>query len=227
MTEMISVGEAIARTLEQYGVTTLYGVISIHNLPVADAIGQRGNIRFVAARGEAGAVTMADAHGRFSGLGVALTSTGAGAGNAVGALVEALNASTPVIHLTGQVEKAWLDADTGFIHETRDQLTFLRASSKRAWRVMNANQAVAILHRAIQEAQTPPCGPVSIEIPIDIQSSLIPASLVTTVPAPAAAPAPRESLIDALWARLCQARQPLLWLGGGALAASAAVKNAG
>lgn len=225
MTEMISVGEAIARTLEQYGVTTLYGVISIHNLPVADAIGQRGNIRFVAARGEAGAVTMADAHGRFSGLGVALTSTGAGAGNAVGALVEALNASTPMIHLTGQVEKAWLDADTGFIHETRDQLTFLRASSKRAWRVMNANQAVAILHRAIQEAQTPPCGPVSIEIPIDIQSSLIPASLVTAVPAPAAAPAPRESLIDALWARLCQARQPLLWLGGGALAASAAVKT--
>ncbi len=46
--------------------------------------GQRDKIRFVPARGEAGAVTMADAHGRFSGLGVALTSTGAGAGNAVG-----------------------------------------------------------------------------------------------------------------------------------------------
>nr|VUD34175.1 thiamine pyrophosphate enzyme [Raoultella sp. NCTC 9187] len=69
------------------------GVISIHNLPIADAVGQRGNIRFVPARGEAGSVTMADAHGRFSGLGVALTSTGAGAGNAVGALVEAMNAA--------------------------------------------------------------------------------------------------------------------------------------
>jgi acetolactate synthase-1/2/3 large subunit len=117
---------------------------------------------------------MADAHGRFSGLGVALTSTGAGAGNAVGALVEAMNAGTPLLHLTGQVEKAWLDADTGFIHETRDQLTFLKASSKRAYRISNANQAVAILHKAIQEAQTPPCGPVSVEIPIDIQSAKIP-----------------------------------------------------
>ncbi|VFS84162.1 Predicted dinucleotide-utilizing enzyme [Raoultella terrigena] len=96
---------------------------------------------------------MADAHGRFSGLGVALTSTGAGAGNAVGALVEAMNACTPLLHLTGQVEKTWLDADTGFIHETRDQLTFLKASSKRAYRISNASQALAILHKAIQEAQ--------------------------------------------------------------------------
>lgn len=67
------------------------------------------------------------------------------------------------------VEKARLDADTGFIHETRDQLTFLKASSKRAYRISNANRAIAILHKAIQEAQTPPCGPVSVEIPIDIQ----------------------------------------------------------
>ena len=103
MSEMITVGEAIARTLEQYNVEAIYGVISIHNLPIADAVGQRGNIRFVPARGEAGSVTMADAHGRFSGLGVALTSTGAGAGNAVGALVEAMNACTPLLHLTGQV----------------------------------------------------------------------------------------------------------------------------
>mgnify|MGYP000496753036 FL=1 len=75
MSEMITVGDAIARTLEQYHVEAIYGVISIHNLPIADAVGQREKIRFVPARGEAGSVTRADAHGRFSGLGVALTST--------------------------------------------------------------------------------------------------------------------------------------------------------
>ncbi|MGP0867276.1 thiamine pyrophosphate-binding protein, partial [Serratia sp. CY76356] len=73
MSDKITVGEAIARTLEQYAVSAMYGIISIHNLPIADAVGQRDKIRFVPARGEAGAVTMADAHGRFSGLGVALT----------------------------------------------------------------------------------------------------------------------------------------------------------
>lgn len=223
MSDMITVGEAIARTLELYGVDTMYGVISIHNLPVADAVGQRGKMRFVPARGEAGAVTMADAHGRFSGLGVALTSTGAGAGNAVGALVEALNAGSPLLHITGQVEKAWLDADTGFIHETRDQLGYLRASSKRAYRISNPNQAVAIVQRAIQEAQTPPCGPVSVEIPIDIQGSKIPAALVTAPVAPLPAPRLDEQALERLWQRLNAAKKPLLWVGGGALNGSDAV----
>ncbi len=225
MSEMITVGEAIARTLEQYNVEAIYGVISIHNLPVADAIGQRGNIRFIPARGEAGSVTMADAHGRFSGLGVALTSTGAGAGNAVGALVEAMNAGTPLLHLTGQVEKTWLDADTGFIHETRDQLTFLKACSKRAYRISNANQAIAILHKAIQEARTPPCGPVSVEIPIDIQGTSIPLALVTSPLNIAPAAPVAQATVDTLWAQLRQAKQPLLWLGGGAIGSEAAVKK--
>jgi acetolactate synthase-1/2/3 large subunit len=156
---------------------------------------------------------------------LALTSTGAGAGNAVGALVEAMNACTPLLHLTGQVEKAWLDADTGFIHETRDQLTFLKASSKRAYRISNANQAMAILHKAIQEAQTPPCGPVSVEIPIDIQGAKIPLSLVTSPVRPATPAAPDAATVDALWAQLKHAKQPLLWLGGGALASAQAVKT--
>lgn len=225
MSETITVGEALARTLEQYGVTTLYGIISIHNLPIADAIGQRGKLHFVPARGEAGAVTMADAHGRFSGLGVALTSTGAGAGNAVGALLEAMNAGTPLLHLTGQVEKAWLDADSGFIHEARDQLGFLRASSKAALRVHSPQQAVAVVHRAIQLAQTPPCGPVSVEIPIDIQNSQIPVTLVTAAVGPLSPPAAPDRVINDLAERIRGARRPLLWVGGGALGCEAAVSR--
>lgn len=80
----ITVGEAVARTLEAYAVSAVYGVISIHNLPIADAIGQRQRVRFVPSRGEAGAVTMADGHTRVGDLGVALTSTGAGAGTGAG-----------------------------------------------------------------------------------------------------------------------------------------------
>ena len=56
MSDKITVGEAIARTLEQYAVSAMYGIISIHNLPIADAVGQRDKIRFVPARGEAGGV---------------------------------------------------------------------------------------------------------------------------------------------------------------------------
>ncbi|AGP45903.1 Acetolactate synthase isozyme 1 large subunit [Serratia plymuthica] len=225
MSDKITVGEAIARTLEQYGVSAMYGIISIHNLPIADAVGQRGKIRFVPARGEAGAVTMADAHGRFSGLGVALTSTGAGAGNAVGAMIEALNANTPLLHITGQVEKAWLDADAGFIHETRDQLGFLRACSKRAYRVNSPEQAVAVIQRAILDAQTLPCGPVAVEIPIDIQSSLVSRSVLSRPLAPAPLPPADDEAVERLYQRVKSAKRPLLWLGGGALACGDAVRK--
>ncbi|HBH6951918.1 TPA: thiamine pyrophosphate-binding protein [Serratia marcescens] len=225
MSDKITVGEAIARTLEQYAVSAMYGIISIHNLPIADAVGQRDKIRFVPARGEAGAVTMADAHGRFSGLGVALTSTGAGAGNAVGAMIEALNANTPLLHITGQVEKAYLDADAGFIHETRDQLGFLRACSKRAYRVNSPEQAVAVIQRAILDAQTVPCGPVAVEIPIDIQSSLVSRSVLTEPLAPAPLPKADDAAVERLHQRLKQAKRPLLWLGGGALACGDAVRK--
>ena len=105
MSAKISVGEQLAILLEKVGVQSAFGVISIHNMPFLDAIGRRDKIEFICARGEAGALNMADGYARASGtLGVAFTSTGTGAGNAAGALVEASVAGTPLLHITGQVE---------------------------------------------------------------------------------------------------------------------------
>ena len=87
------VGDLIARALADAGVTHAFGVISIHNMPILDAIFRQGRITFVPARGEAGAMNMADAHARVSrSLGVVITSTGTAAGNAAGSQVEALTA---------------------------------------------------------------------------------------------------------------------------------------
>lgn len=217
MTERVNVGEAIARLLEAHDVNSIYGVISIHNLPIADAVGRREKIRFVAARGEAGAVTMADAHARFKGLGVALTSTGAGAGNAVGSLIEAMNAASPVLHLTGQVEREYLDRDASFIHETKDQLSFLRASSKAAFRITSPDNAIGIIREAIRVATTVPMGPVSVELPIDVQAAEIdlPADLspVQAMQLPQVA----QSQVDFLADQIKQAKRPVFWIGGGAL----------
>lgn len=220
----ISVGEAVSRTLEAYGVDAMYGVISIHNLPLADAVGQRGNIRFVPARGEAGAVNMADAHSRTGNLAVALTSTGAGAGNAAGSLMEALNAGTPMLHITGQVEAEYVDRDAGFIHETREQLNFLRACSKAAYRVSTPEQMIPVLHKAIREAQTVPCGPVSIEVPVNIQAGTV--RHFNAEPAlPPAVPRVASAALDGLAEQLRQAKRPILWVGAGALGAEAAVRT--
>lgn len=211
----VTVGCAIAAFLEQCGVKAAFGVISIHNMPILDAFGERGQIRFVPARGEAGGANMADAYARTTGsLGVCLTSTGTAAGNAAGAMVEALTAGTPLLHLTGQIETPYLDQSLSYIHEAPDQLSMLKAISKAAFRIRSVDTAFGTIKQAVQIALTAPMGPVSVEIPIDIQAALIdmPADLQ---PLPIAVSEPREHALDELAAQLMKARRPMLWLGGG------------
>lgn len=219
----MTVGAAIAAFLEECGVKAAFGVISIHNMPILDAFNERGRIRFVMARGEAGGTNMADAYARTTGgLGVCLTSTGTAAGNAAGAMVEALTAGTPLLHLTGQIETQYLDQSLSYIHEAPDQLAMLQSVSKAAFRVRSAETALSTIKLAVQTALTAPTGPVSVEIPIDIQAALIPAP-TDLQPLPVAPAVPSARALDELAERLARARRPLLWLGGGARHAGAAV----
>ena len=221
----VTVGELTAAFLEACGVRCAFGVISIHNMPVLDAFARRGVIRFVPARGEAGACNMADAQARVTGsLGVCVTSTGTGAGNAAGAMVEAMTAGTPLLHLTGQIETPYLDRDLGYIHEAPDQLAMLKSVSKAAFRVRSADTALATLRKAVQTALTAPAGPVSVEIPIDIQQARVPLPADLS-PLPVAHAVPDATALDALAAAMEQARRPMLWLGGGARHAGAAVRR--
>ncbi len=229
-----TVGELVVAVLERCGVDRAFGVISIHNMPILDAMGRRTSLqrndvshplRFVTARSEQGAVNMADAYARVrGGLGVAVSSTGTAAGNTCGAMVEALTAGSPVLHLTGQIDTAYLDRDLGFIHEARDQLAMLQAVGKKAYRIGSPDMALGILKEAIRTALTAPTGPVSIEIPIDVQSADIdwPADLA---PLPVAVPSPDPASIDTLADRLSRARRPMLWLGGGARGAGKAAQH--
>jgi acetolactate synthase-1/2/3 large subunit len=222
-----TVSDQLVAQLEALGIDCAFGVLSIHNMPLLDAMGRRGRIRFVPARGEAGAVNMADAAARVSGrLGLAITSTGTGAGNAAGALVEAQTAGTPLLHLTGQVALPYLDRGRSYVHEAPGQTTMLGAVSKAVLRVWSAETAPGVLAEAARLALTAPTGPVSVEIPIDLQGA--PArALSASAPALPAIPvlAPDPSAIDRLADALVVARRPVLWLGGGARDARAAVKR--
>ena len=206
-------------------------MISIHNMPILDAFGRRaaakipGAIRFVPSRSESGAVNMADANARVSGaISVAVTSTGTGAGNACGALVEALTAGVPVIHLTGQIELPYLDRDLGYIHEARSQPQMLASVSKAFYRIWSAETALGTMREAVRTALTAPAGPVSIEIPIDVQGTLIdlPEELS---PLPVEAARPAEGSLDRLADKLAAAKRPILWVGGGARGAREAVRK--
>ena len=219
-----NVGDLIAEFLAQCGVTTAFGVISVHNIPMLDGIGRRNAIHFVMTRGEMGAGHMADGYARASGgLGVLFSSTGPGAANAVAGLVEARFAGTPLLHLTGQTHTAFVDREMGTVHDVPDQLGMLTSVSKAAFRIRQPSQALGVLTRAAVAALTPPTGPVSVEVPIDVQRAEIerPAALDHfTLPLPAPT-APSAADLDELAARVAGARRPLLWLGSGARHATA------
>ena len=68
--------EAVVAALEALGVQHVFGIVSVHNLPIVDAL-SRSSIEMVAVRHEQGAAHAADGYARATGrLGVALTSTG-------------------------------------------------------------------------------------------------------------------------------------------------------
>src|SRR5580698_9317520 len=223
-----NVGDLIAEFLSQCGVTTAFGVISVHNIPMLDGIGRRNAIHFVMARGEMGAGHMADGYARVDGgLGVLFSSTGPGAANAVAGVVEARFAGTPLLHITGQADTKFVDREIGTGHDVPDQLGMLKAISKAAFRIRSADQALGVLTRAAVTALTAPTGPVSVEVPIDIQRTEIERPAVLdhfSLPLPPPLPPPAAAL-DELTERIAQAKRPLLWLGSGAQHAGAAAQK--
>lgn len=211
-----TVGHQIVAGLADAGVTTIFGVISIHNMPILHAVADQGRIRFVPARGEAGAMNMADAFSRVSGeIGVALTSTGTAAGNAAGAQTEALTAGSRVLHLTTQVDRLFMDRNRAAIHDVPKQPEMLRGVSKAVYRVWDESGAMGALAAALRAVVTPPSGPVSLEVPVDVQRAPAVENAPLTPPQPAL-PAPDAAFLDMLANKVRTAKRPMLWLGGGA-----------
>ncbi|MEU6164220.1 thiamine pyrophosphate-binding protein [Streptomyces tanashiensis] len=212
-------GDLLVTVLRELGIDTVFGIVSVHNLPLVEAVDRE--LRFVPVRHEASAVNAADAYGRARGsIGCALTSTGTGAGNAAGSLIESLSAGSSVLHVTGQVESAFLGSGRGFIHETKDQLGMLTAVSAHAASIPDTEQAGRILRGAARAALRGPAGPggpASVEWPIDLQYA--PQNDAPVAPAFPAVPAPTEGELAAAGALLASARRPLVWAGGGATGA--------
>lgn len=228
MSSDYTVGDLVAEFLSACGVTTAFGIASIHNIPMLDAIGRRNTIRFMMARGELGGLHMADGYARVNGgLGVFFSSTGPGAANTVGGLIEAHFAHSPVLHITGHTATRFADRELGTVHDPYDQLGMMKSVGKSAYRIRSAQQAMGVLTRAAVDALSAPMGPVSIEIPIDLQRAKIarPGELdnfVLPLPPPRL---PTDTELDDLAARVLAAKRPLLWLGHGAIKAGSAAKR--
>lgn len=219
-----TVSDAIVKELVEAGVEVIYGIVSIHNLPIYDAMLREGSIRMVTARGESGAVNMADAYARATGkLGVVLTSTGTGAGNGAGPLVETWNSGTPVLHITGEADSNYIGTDQRFIHEAKDQLKMMEGANKAAYLLKRPKQIIPFVRKAIKEALTVPTGPVTLSIPTNFQSQIIPQNHLVEVEAVHETETKITLPVDVI-EKMAAAKRPIIWAGNGVIASGASAE---
>jgi acetolactate synthase-1/2/3 large subunit len=97
------VSDAVAATLTDLGADTVFGVVGSGNFRVTNALIERG-ARYVAARHECGAASMADAWARLTGRpGIVTLHQGPGLTNALTGITEAAKSRTPLLVLAADV----------------------------------------------------------------------------------------------------------------------------
>ncbi|ADB50673.1 thiamine pyrophosphate-binding protein [Conexibacter woesei] len=215
-------GEALVQALEQLGVTCAFGLPGVHNLPAWAALA-RSPIRLVGVRHEQTAAYAADGYARASGrLGVALTTTGPGAANALGATGEAWASHSPVLVIATDIPTTLRRAGAyrGVLHETRDQAAMFEPVVKRTYVCHAADHIAPLVQAAAAHALHAPSGPVYVQIPTDLLSAPVGRALAPPAPAPPRAPADPAALRRAV-ELLDDAERVLIWAGGGAVAAGA------
>ncbi|MGH2353751.1 MAG: thiamine pyrophosphate-binding protein [Chloroflexota bacterium] len=207
-------GELIVDALVKAGVRHAFGIAGVHNLPVYDALAQRGQIESYVTRHEQGAAFMADGYARVAGTpGVALVTTGPGLTNAVTPLAGAWSDSVPLLVIGTAGELPLLGKYKGYLHEYKDQHGVMEAAAGA--RLVDRTED---LERATLEAlvrmQTGRSRPMTLEVPIDVlaASAEVAPAEIPPIPPPVA---PDRDAVRRAAQMLREARYPLLFAGGG------------
>lgn len=218
---MFTVSDAIVQELVNAGVDTIFGIVSIHNMPIYEAMIKEGSIRMATARGESGAVNMADAYARSTGkLGVVITSTGAGAGNGAGSLTETWNSGTPLLHITGEADSNFIGKDLRYIHECKDQQQMMDGVSKTSYLLKLPHQITPFMQTAIKDALEVPKGPVTVSIPTNFQAHIIPPNQLIEVES-VQDNETNVTLPEEIVTEIAKAKRPVMWTGDGIIHAEA------
>jgi acetolactate synthase-1/2/3 large subunit len=211
-------GEALVRMIQAHNGGPMFGMGGFQLLPFYDAARRLG-LQHHLINDERAGVFAADAYAKVSGrVGLADATLGPGATNLVTGLVEALNAGTPLVILTGNTHRqhSWKN----MTQESR-QLEILRPAVKELLRIEVVDRIPELMRRAFAVATTGRPGPVVVDVPEDICHATHPFAedAFRANPANEAAPAIRcrpdaASLAQAA-ALLAKAERPVVLAGGG------------
>lgn len=212
--------DLIAEGLAAYGVEHVFAIVSIHNMPILDAINRLGKTRIIDVRHEQAGTHAADGYARATGrMGVMIASTGPGTTNTVTGLYEAQYASSPVLVITGQAETAFYGKGVSYVHEAENQVPMLATVCRRVESPRYIEQLGDCFIQVIADMHTGRRAPGALEIPIDLQyaqagDQQFPPLAVKPI-------APARDVLERAIGKLSDASRRVIVAGGGVIAAGA------
>lgn len=219
-------GEAIVQGLIAHGVDTVFGLPGAQIYGLFDAFQRaRPQLNVVGARHEQACSTMAFGYARSTGRpAVCAVVPGPGVLNAGAGLLTAFGGNQPVLCLTGQVPRDFLDKGRGHLHEMPDQLATLRGFTKWAERIDSPALAPLRVAQAFREMRSGRPGPAALEMPWDVFTES--ADTEPCEPLAIPAPVPPDSVRVAEAALLvAESRAPMIFVGGGAFGAAEEIRR--
>jgi acetolactate synthase I/II/III large subunit len=216
--------DVLVESMVRHGVEVVFAYPGGASMPMHQALTRYSDsIRTILPRHEQGGIFAAEGYARASGKpGVVMATSGPGALNLVTGLADAKMDSVPLVAVTGQVPRHVIGTDA--FQET-PMVEVSRAITKHHYLVQDAKDIARVVREAFHLARTGRPGPVLIDVPKDVQNTVV-ANPVYDVPMDLPGyrlpPPPSPCKIDEVLAALASSRRPIIYCGGGVIASDAA-----
>ena len=166
--DLITGAEAMMRSLEHQGVTTIFGYPGGSIMPTFDALYDHQNtLNHILVRHEQGAAHAAQGYARVSGkVGVCLVTSGPGATNTITGIADAMIDSTPIVVIAGQVGTGFLGTDA---FQEVDLVGITQPIAKWSYQIRRAEDVAWAIARAFYIASSGRPGPVVLDFAKNVQ----------------------------------------------------------
>ena len=219
MPKMRAVDAAVA-ILELEGATTAFGLPGAAINPFYSAMRAHGAIQHILARHVEGASHMAEGFTRAKkgNIGICIGTSGPAGTDMITGLYSAWADSIPILCITGQAPVAKLHKED---FQAVDIAAIAGPVTKMAVTVMEAGQVPGTFQKAFHEMRSGRPGPVLIDLPIDVQQTMIEFDPDTYEPLQVHKPKASRRQLEKVLDMLGQSERPLIIAGGGIINANA------
>lgn len=219
-------GDAIVQGLRAHGVDTVFALPGAQIYGLTDALARNtDSLQIFGARHEQTSAYMAFGYARSTGKpGVFTVVPGPGILNASAAMLTAHGCNAPVLALTGDVMSAFKDRGRGQLHELPRQLEILQSVGKWAAHIEQPSDTSWQVARAFQEMRSGRPGVVSLQASWDYFTKT--GAVAHQEPLALKPNPPVDSdAVECAAQVLSKAKAPMIFVGSGALDASAEVNQ--